>query len=170
MLQDPVVRLEIGKFYESSAPRLVAFLVATGFPAQDAADAVQQAILEALPPQWARIREKYGWCRLTAYRRACDIRRRNREAFLGDDVPELGSSLLTDQQAIDAIANDEFLRVLDTRLASAPIQREIMIWTYDGATPREIAEALGMNQESVRSSLRAARAKMRPVFDARDDI
>jgi RNA polymerase sigma factor (sigma-70 family) len=169
MLHDSAVRLEISKFYESSAPRLLAFLVATGFPAQDAADAVQQAILEALPPQWARIREKYSWCRLTAYRRACDIRRRNREVLLDDDFPELGSSLLTDQQAIDAIANDEFLRVLNSRLASAPIQREIMIWTYDGAKPGEIGEALGIKQESVRSSLRAARVKMRPVFDARDD-
>jgi RNA polymerase sigma factor (sigma-70 family) len=40
-------------------------------------------------------------------------------------------------------------------------QREVLVWTYDGATPAEIAEELGMKPATVRSTLRNARVQLR---------
>jgi RNA polymerase sigma-70 factor (ECF subfamily) len=56
-------------------------------------------------------------------------------------------------------AGHEFLRWL-ARLGSDR-QRQILAWTYDGATPTEIAAELGMHPATVRSTLRNARAALR---------
>jgi DNA-binding CsgD family transcriptional regulator len=40
-------------------------------------------------------------------------------------------------------------------------QREVLAWTLDGATPLQIARELGLNQQTVRSNLRKARASLR---------
>jgi DNA-directed RNA polymerase specialized sigma24 family protein len=53
----------------------------------------------------------------------------------------------------------EFLRWLD-RL-NGDNQREVLAWTYDGATPAEIAVELDMDPATVRSTLRNARAVLR---------
>jgi RNA polymerase sigma factor (sigma-70 family) len=42
-------------------------------------------------------------------------------------------------------------------------QREVLVWTYDGATPVEIAAELGMSPATVRSTLRNARAVLRQL-------
>lgn len=56
-------------------------------------------------------------------------------------------------------ADHEFLRWL--ALLDSGKQREVLAWTYDGATPVEIAAELGMNPATVRSTLRNARAALR---------
>ncbi|MGH3939483.1 MAG: sigma factor-like helix-turn-helix DNA-binding protein [Pseudonocardiaceae bacterium] len=56
-------------------------------------------------------------------------------------------------------ASHEFLGWL-ARL-SGHKQRQILVWTYDGATPAEIAAELGMHPATVRSTLRNARAALR---------
>lgn len=60
MVLEPELDRAISKFYEDSAPRLLACLVAQGFSAHDSADAVQQAVLEALPPVWEELDNPYG--------------------------------------------------------------------------------------------------------------
>lgn len=58
-------------------------------------------------------------------------------------------------------ADYDFLRWL-ARL-NGRNQREILVWTYDGATPAEVAVALGMNPATVRSTLCSARAALRQL-------
>jgi RNA polymerase sigma-70 factor (ECF subfamily) len=38
-----------------------------------------------------------------------------------------------------------------------PRQRQVMAWTFDGYTPAEIAEELGLSSATVRGSMRKAR-------------
>jgi RNA polymerase sigma factor (sigma-70 family) len=55
--------------------------------------------------------------------------------------------------------NHEFLHWL-ARVKSDR-QRQILAWTYDGATPTEIAAELDMHPATVRSTLRNVRAALR---------
>jgi RNA polymerase sigma-70 factor (ECF subfamily) len=45
-----------------------------------------------------------------------------------------------------------------------PRQRQVLAWTYDGATPTEIAEALQISPDAVRANLHKARAAMRRIL------
>jgi RNA polymerase sigma-70 factor (ECF subfamily) len=42
-------------------------------------------------------------------------------------------------------------------------QREVLAWTYDGATPADIASELGVEPATVRSTLRNARAVLQRI-------
>lgn len=152
---------EYSKFYLENVPRLVAFLVCQGVSVNDAADCVQETLIDALPPVWATLEYPYAWCRRVAYRKACDLFQRRREAPFAD--PELaGSPLLTPGLDVENFeADHEFLRWL-VRLGGRT-QRQVLVWTYDGATPAEIATALGMCPATVRSTLRSARAALRKL-------
>lgn len=66
-----------------------------------------------------------------------------------------------DDEALAAIENDEYVRMLHARFKNCPVQRQVLVWTYDGATPAEIAAGLGMSPANVRSALRTAREKIR---------
>lgn len=44
--------VEFSKFYMENVPRLIAFLVCQGFSVIDAADCVQETLIDALPPVW----------------------------------------------------------------------------------------------------------------------
>lgn len=151
--------VEFSKFYMANVPRLIAFLVCQGVSVLDAADCVQEALIDALPPVWATLEYPYAWCRIVARRKACELTQRRREALFAD--PELAGSPLV-AAGIDVEyfeSNHEFLRCL-AQLDSGK-QREVLAWTYDGATPAEIAAELGMNPATVRSTLRNARATLR---------
>lgn len=150
---------EFSKFYMENVPRLVAFLVCEGVSVNDAADCVQETLIDALPPVWATLEYPYAWCRCVAHRKACDLVQRRREAPFAD--PELaGSPLLAPGLDVENFeASHEFLRWL-ARLGGDR-QREVLVWTYDGATPAEIAEERGMDPATVRSTLRNARAALR---------
>lgn len=150
---------EFSKFYVENVPKLVAFLVCEGFSMSDAADCVQETLIAALPPVWATLECPYAWCRRVAHRKACDLAQRRREAPFAD--PELaGSPLLAPGFHIEHFeANHEFLHWL-AQLDGCR-QRQVLVWTYDGATPAEIAAELGMHPATVRSTLRNARATLR---------
>ena len=60
--------------------------------------------------------------------------------------------------------NHEFLTWL--RKLDGEMERRVLIWTYDGAAPAEIAAELRMNPATVRAHLRNARAKLRRIRDA----
>lgn len=150
---------EFAKFYMENVPRLVAFLVYEGVSVSDAADCVQETLIDALPPVWATLECPYAWCRRVAHWKACDLVQRRQEALFAD--PELaGSPLLAPGFEVENFeANHEFLRWL-ARLGGDR-QREVLVWTYDGAKPAEIAAELGMEPATVRTTLRNARAALR---------
>jgi RNA polymerase sigma-70 factor (ECF subfamily) len=49
------------------------------------------------------------------------------------------------------------------------MQRKVLAWTYDGATPEEIATELQMHPATVRSTLRHARAALRSISAKEDE-
>ena len=153
--------MEFSKFYMENVPRLVAFLVCAGVPVVDAADCVQETLIDALPPVWATLQYPYAWCRRVAYRKACDLAHRRREEPFAD-LAQVGSPLVAPNIDIENLeSKHEFLGWL-ARL-NGDKQREILAWTYDGATPAEIAAALDMDPATVRSTLRNARAVLRQL-------
>jgi RNA polymerase sigma factor (sigma-70 family) len=76
-----------------------------------------------------------------------------------DDPETAGTPLLPADTDIEALEQrHDVLRLL----AQLPArQRQVMAWTYDGATPTEIADALRINPDAVRGSLKKARASLR---------
>jgi RNA polymerase sigma factor (sigma-70 family) len=151
---------EFSKFYMENVPRLVTFLVCTGVSTVDAADCVQETLIDALPPVWATLNYPYAWCRRVAYRKACDLTKRRQREQPFADLEQVGSPLVAPNIDIEDLeSKHEFLRWL-ARLNGGK-QREVLAWTYDGATPAEIAEVLDMDPATVRSTLRNARAVLR---------
>lgn len=159
MHDQPAEVEEFSKFYMENTPRLVAFLVCAGVSVTDAADCVQETLIDALPPVWATLEYPYAWCRRVARRKACDLAQRRREHPFAD--PELtGSPLVVSRIDMENFeSKHEFLYWLAQ--LNGDKQREVMAWTYDGATPVEIAAELGMDPVTVRSTLRNARAVLR---------
>jgi RNA polymerase sigma factor (sigma-70 family) len=159
MSRQSVEVTEFSKFYMENVPRLVAFLVCEGISVNDAADCVQETLIDALPPVWATLKYPYAWCRRVAHWKACDLVQRRREAPFAD--PGLaGSPLMARGLDVENFeASHEFLHWL-ARLGGDR-QREVLVWTYDGATPAEIAADLDMDPATVRSTLRNARAALR---------
>ena len=153
------------KFYIENAPRLTTFLVCQGVPFADAADCVHETLIDALPPVWATLTHPYAWCRTVAYRKACTLWKRRELPMAEPD--QAGSPLITPDQELETCEqNLAFLHWLG-RL-EGPQQRAVLVWTYDGATPREIAEILEMNPATVRSTLSAARAALRRIRQAEE--
>lgn len=152
---------EFSKFYLENVPRLVAFLICQGISLNDAADCVQETLIDALPPVWCTLEYPYAWCRRVAHWKACDLLQRRQEAPCAD--PELaGSPLLASDVDVENFeASHELLRWLAQ--IKSDKQRQILAWTYDGATPAEIAAELGMKPATVRSTLRNVRAALRQL-------
>jgi DNA-directed RNA polymerase specialized sigma24 family protein len=153
--------VEYSKFYVENVPRLVAFLITQGVATADAADCVQECMIDALPPVWGGLMHPYAWCRSVSYRKACALARRGREAPTAD--PErAGHPLLQPGTELDRFEQDhEFLRQLGQ--VRGDRQRTVLAWSYDGASPAEIATALQMEPATVRSTLRDARAALRRI-------
>jgi RNA polymerase sigma factor (sigma-70 family) len=144
-------------FYRSAVPKLVAFLRWQGASIPDAADAVQEAMTMAYK-RWATLREPYAWSRTVASRIYARHVAAVRDDLADDSDLSRGSPLLPNRLAIaDLEGGHEILRLLD----SLPMrQRQILAWTYDGATTDEIASALQLSPETVQSYLRIARKRL----------
>jgi len=148
---------EFVAFYKKAAPRLVAFLRCQGASLPDAAECVQEALTQALPPRWATIKYPHAWCRRVASR--LYARRVGRLEDPVEDAEAAGSPLLAPGTDLEAFEQQHsVLRLLD-RLPAR--QRQVMAWTYDGATPSEIATELQITPEAVRSNLKKARTALR---------
>jgi RNA polymerase sigma factor (sigma-70 family) len=138
--------------YRTIVPRLVGFLRYQGVPLADAADVVQETMISAYP-QWNRITHHEAWARRVASR--VWARRLARLEF----VPTSGLSEATPLLRIDGdIAEWEQRHDVIAILDQLPSrQRQVLAWTLDGHSPREIAAELKMTPEAVRSSLKLAR-------------
>lgn len=158
---------EYSKFYSENVPRLFAFLLAMGWSVHDSADCVQETMIAALPPRWATLVNPLAWCRLAAYRKACTLAKQRREEPV-QDPEQSGSPLIAPDTNFDHLEQRlQFLYWLN-RLDSEK-QREVVVWTYEGATTEEIATALNLNPATVRSTLRNARAALRRLREESGD-
>lgn len=157
---------EFVTFYKQAAPRLVAFLRWQGASLPDAAECAQEALTEALPPRWATIEYPYAWCRRVASR--IYARRVGRLEEPVEDAEAAGSPLLTPGMDLEAFEQQHSVLRLLNRLPSR--QRQVMAWTYDGATPSEIAAELQITPEAVRSNLKKARTALRNYLQQGGEI
>ncbi|MFJ1543298.1 RNA polymerase sigma factor [Micromonospora chalcea] len=140
-------------FYRGFIKPLVRFLVWKGVPLADAAEAAQEAMIDALR-QWRRIVAPEAWVRLVASRKA--IRKlASVEEAPAEDLAEVSPLLRVSPD--DAVRWEEEQKVLRMLDALPARQRQVMAWTYDGYKPAEIAELLQLDPAAVRSTLRKAR-------------
>jgi RNA polymerase sigma factor (sigma-70 family) len=149
---------EFAAFYRKNFKPLAAFVLMHGASLVEAADIVQDTMIEAYR-SWDRIDHHRGW----AYRVASKTFGRRRFAAAEDLVavpPEPAPPLCGD------IENWEQQQDLLTALAVLPPrQQQVMAWTLSGFRPAEIADELGVTPEAVRSSL----VKARQALSARGD-
>jgi RNA polymerase sigma factor (sigma-70 family) len=152
--------VEFTAFYRQSVPKLVAFLRWHGAPLPDAADCAQEALTLAFQ-NWSTIDSPRAWCRLVASR----LYARRVATIQEDAVDDLaragGSPLLAPDTALDEFEQRHTILALLGQLP--PRQRQVMAWTYDGATPTDIAEALQISPDTVRSNLYKARTTLREI-------
>jgi RNA polymerase sigma factor (sigma-70 family) len=148
-------------FYKSAVPRLVTFLAWHGAPLPDACDCVQDTMIAAFQ-QWPTLRDPYAWCRTVASRRYARHLATVHEEPTGDLEPASGHSLGADHELRAVEERHAVLRAL----ARLPLrQRQVMAWTFDGATPTEIADNLAIKPAAVRSNLYKARSALRRYLD-----
>ena len=149
----------IAAFYEKEMPRLVLFVmtVSSSLDGHGAADVAQTAFERALP-RWPALRNPKAWLYKVAQReaiaRAEAIRREMPTEALPDRPDEMSAALAAEWRA-------EQREVMTYLQALAPKQREVMRWTLAGFPDAEIAEALGLSTDAVKSSRRYARNNLR---------
>lgn len=151
-------RSEFTAFYRDTAPRLVAFLRWQGAPLPDAADCAQEALAQAFR-RWSTLRHPHAWCRLVASRLYARHLATVHEYPAEDLDRAAGAPLLAPDTGVDELEQRHTVLALLDHLP--PRQRQVMAWTYDGATPAEIAAALQISPDAVRSNLHKARTSLR---------
>ena len=148
------VAAEFTAFYRTAAPRLVAFLRWQGASLPDAADCAQEALAQAFR-QWSTLRHPRAWCRLVASRLYARQVAAIREDPSGDLDRAAGAPLLAPDTDVAELESRHTVLALLEHLP--PRQRQVMAWTYDDATPTEIAAALQITSDALRSNLHKAR-------------
>ncbi|GGV50961.1 hypothetical protein GCM10010293_62410 [Streptomyces griseoflavus] len=139
-------------FYQEFTPTLVGFLIRQGARLAIAAEIAQETMIKAFR-KWAEIDNPQAWARRVASREL--VRHVSRaEADLCEEVPEPSPLLSSPDAAAAWEQQQDLLRLLADL---PPRQRQIMAWKYDGHSPSEIAEELGISPETVRASLLKAR-------------
>lgn len=156
----PVQVEEFTVFYRDAVPRLVAFLIWSGAPLPDAADCAQEALTAAWS-KWVTLDHPYSWCRLVASRRYARRVATVHEHPVDDLDHAAGSPLIAPDTDLDNLVQRHTVLALLDQLP--PRQRQVMAWTYDGATPTEIGEALQITPEAVRSNLLKGRTTLRRI-------
>ncbi|MEU7907108.1 sigma factor [Actinoplanes sp. NPDC049118] len=147
--------LEFSLFYQQDMPRLVGFLIVRGAHPHAAADAAQDAMIEAYR-QWDSIATPRAWVRSVAQRSWW----RHREDLHTEPLDaETSYEHLLSRDAADEIVNQHAFLAALAMLTDA--QREVMAWTYDDYQPTEIADLIHKEPATVRSLLRAGRNVLR---------
>ena len=155
------VAAEFTAFYRETAPRLVAFLRWQGASVPDAADCAQEALTQAFR-QWSTLRNPRAWCRLVASRLYARQVATLREHPADDLDCAAGAPLLAPGTSVAELESRHTVLALLKDLS--PRQRQVVAWTYDGATPAEIADALQITDAAVRSNLYKARTTLRNLL------
>ncbi len=148
---------EVEELFRTEFPRLVRALT-VAFDAEVAADAVQEAFLEA-NRKWGRIQtytDPAAWVRRVAINRALNVRRnvRRRHEILASIRPvpagDLTDSLLDLRAAIDALPERMRLAVCLYYLADLSLN--------------DVADALGTSAGTVKSNLHDARNRLQSTL------
>jgi RNA polymerase sigma-70 factor (ECF subfamily) len=147
-------------FFVDEFPRLVGFLISLGYGSALAQDCAADAMYRA-HEIWCTISHPRAYVRKVATQKAARQVLRDldgvRRAAAGGWLPPAVSPDPT--HVVDArMIREQLLKALPDR------QREVMAWTFDGFTPAEIAEALEIPAETVRSHLRHARQKLKTLW------
>jgi RNA polymerase sigma factor (sigma-70 family) len=147
-------------FFADDFPRLVGFLITMGYGSGLAQECAAEAMLKA-HERWLDLDQPRAWVRKVASRMALQEGTRDvdgvRRAVEGGWAQATLSPDPT--RIVEArLQREELLKGLPDR------QREVMAWTFDGFEPTEIADALGLPPETVRSNLRHAREKLKKKF------
>lgn len=151
-------------FYEQERPGLVAFLMAMGVSFHDANDIAQEAMKRAYL-NWATIAAPRAWIRTVASR----IYFRKVLASQEDPVDEIPEKPAFNDAALAVMFGEEQSRVLRLLSELSPRQRQVMAWCYDGYAPREIAEHLDMEANTVRVTLHNARQALKERLQGKGD-
>jgi RNA polymerase sigma factor (sigma-70 family) len=138
-------------FYRQQLAPTIAFLCVSGVPSRHAPDVAQEAMIEAYR-HWQSIRFPNAWIRRVASR-IWARRVANSVEDLAFKVPERNVLV----RFSDIEKWEQRQELLAWLVDLPPRQRQIMAWTLDGFEPREIARELGMNDSTVRATLRDAR-------------
>jgi RNA polymerase sigma factor (sigma-70 family) len=149
---------DIGAFYQREMPRLVLFVktLSSSLDGHAAADVAQTAFERALP-RWPALRSPKAWLYKVAQHEAfarCEALRREMLAEAVPDQPDRMSA------ALAAELRQEQRDVMAHLQALAPKQRQVMIWTLAGFSDAEIAEALDLSTDAVKSNRRYARRNL----------
>ncbi|MER8159965.1 RNA polymerase sigma factor [Streptomyces sp. NPDC094472] len=158
---------EFAVFFKSEYPALVRHVFLRGFTRDIAVDAAQEAMIRLLTSR-DDVRQPRAWIRTTAYRVALatlhDEQRRDqvyrKAATLSWPVPAVPSDKA--EQRDEAERATECIKQLPER------QRDVMAWFYDGYSPKEIAQMLGIPRATVDSNLRHARKKLKSLLGGAD--
>jgi RNA polymerase sigma factor (sigma-70 family) len=158
---DDLVDPEFVDFFDSEFLPVVSFLVLTGFDHHTAADATQDAMIDAFRC-WSTIEKPAAWIRTAALRRA-----RKRASFARTEVLRLvkngyGTKRIDGTEAYRELEGHEELVEAMSHLGER--QRQVIAFHYGGFAPEEIAGAMGMRPATVRSTLHQARKKLKSVL------
>lgn len=146
-------------------PRLVRSL---GAGADDAEAAVQEAFMEA-HLRWrtvSRLDDPIGWVRRVAVRRILNQHRSHGRKIRAVQRLEVDVSSLGDHDS----AGITRLDLAGAIRALPPRQRvALVLYHLDGLPVREVADAMGVSEGTVKSQLHDARANLRPLLEVHDD-
>ncbi|MGW9594685.1 sigma-70 family RNA polymerase sigma factor [Streptomyces chartreusis] len=141
---------DFAALFEEQFSRLVGFLITAGARRQDAEDAVQMAFVE-LARHWTQVCEQIGWLRRVAHRMWAKVVIGARERLVADVS---GDAAVIPGDDGTLVERHRVLQLLN-RLPDQ--QRVVLAFAYDGCTPTETAETLGVPAANVRQNLKRAR-------------
>jgi len=140
-------------FYREYVAHLVSFLVWQGAGLNDAAELAQETMIEAYR-NWSAIQHPRAWVKRVASRKYARLISRPEQPA----EPTGLSPLLPPN--LDISEWQERHEVLRLLALLPPRQRQVMAWTFDGYSPRQIANELNITTEAVRTNLKRARRRL----------
>ncbi|MDH6604541.1 RNA polymerase sigma factor (sigma-70 family) [Streptomyces sp. SAI-208] len=158
----PEQEQQYGALFRARFAATVGFLIAAGAGRHDAEDAVQSAFVH-LARAWESVTHPEAWLRITAWRMWLKAKdKQNTWSSDPADLPEAGVP-----DPCGDIAEQVDLVQLLRRLPV--LQRTVMAFEIDGATPAQTAEALEVPSANVRQNLRRARHNLERMLQEQDD-
>jgi len=138
---------------------------------QDAEDAVQEAFLKLYRGEaWMRMDNEKGFLARTVWRVALDHLPRAAERPLDVDVSEMqladsgGAAVSPEQSAVDKDERAVLRRLIDG--LPEELRQPLVLSSVEEMTSREVAEAMGIPEGTVRTRVMRARAELKRRFVA----
>lgn len=152
-------RAEFARCYRDLTPRLTVFVMRHGANRHEAIEAAQSAFALAWE-SWDTIDHPAAWLRRVAFRQF--LKQRDQREHSQAELPDRPGGPSPAEIAEMGTQESTVLNVL----ASLPMrQRQAFAWAYDGFSPYETAEHLGISPEAVRQNLARARKHLRQAWE-----